>query len=101
MAISVYVLFMGFASNTLRCEGRSGRCISAPLPDSRATARRQEKKLWGPRLHGRVNEGEGESWTAKRDPEKESAQPPQAELGSKSNTAAGANVIQKACQKLV
>ncbi len=31
--------------------------------------------------YGRVSEGEGETWTAKRDPEKENALPPQAELG--------------------
>jgi len=31
--------------------------------------------------YGRVSEGEGETWTAKRDPEKENALPPQAKPG--------------------
>ena len=52
-----------------------------PLLDSRATARRREEMSLESSTYGRVSEGEGETWTAKRDPEKENALPPQAKPG--------------------
>ena len=61
-----------FPSNTLRCEGRSSRCMT-PLPESRAEPREGERRcLWSPGLLGGLAGGRVRARNSRGIPKKKS-----------------------------